>query len=180
MMQYHAAHSNRFPPAAGGTGNQPLLSWRVHLLPYLGEQSLYQQFHLNEAWNSPHNTTLLSRMPNVYRMPDQPSNATVTHYQVFVGPQAPFDGTRQLGMANITDGASRTIAIVEALAPVEWTRPADVAFPPDAVAFNGLGVLGRFGSPTFGAVLFDGTVTSYPTNMNPAQLKALITPNAKD
>src|SRR5262249_1409196 len=30
----------------------PYLSWRVFVLPYLGYQSLYNQFHLNEPWNS--------------------------------------------------------------------------------------------------------------------------------
>src|SRR4051812_42921761 len=28
------------------------LSWRVHLLPYLEESKLYNEFKLNEAWDS--------------------------------------------------------------------------------------------------------------------------------
>ncbi len=42
------------------------LSWRVHLLPFLGEAVLYREFHLDEPWDSPHNMTLVSRMPQVY------------------------------------------------------------------------------------------------------------------
>ena len=30
----------------------PLLSWRVHMLPYLEQNELYNQFKLDEPWNS--------------------------------------------------------------------------------------------------------------------------------
>jgi RNA polymerase sigma factor (sigma-70 family) len=57
---------------------QPLLSWRVALLPFLEQGDLYRQFKLDEAWDSPHNIKLLARMPKVYsiatdadEMPDQ-------------------------------------------------------------------------------------------------------------
>src|SRR5438046_1419781 len=36
---------------------ESLLSWRVQLLPYLGEGELYKQFHLDEPWDSDHNKT---------------------------------------------------------------------------------------------------------------------------
>ena len=44
-----------FPPVQIGPG----LSWRVKLLPYLGETKLYQEFHRDEPWDSRHNQTLL-------------------------------------------------------------------------------------------------------------------------
>src|SRR5262249_5899033 len=54
------------PPARGPEGGFPggapqgkegkaLLSWRVTLLPYLEQQNLFNQFHLDEPWDSPHN-----------------------------------------------------------------------------------------------------------------------------
>ena len=42
---------------------KPLLSWRVHLLPFLEENELYEQFKLDEPWDSPHNIKLLDQMP---------------------------------------------------------------------------------------------------------------------
>ena len=39
------------------------LSWRVLLLPYLEEKTLYEQFHLDEPWDSPNNKKLIERMP---------------------------------------------------------------------------------------------------------------------
>ena len=41
------------------------LSWRVHILPYLGQNKLYEQFKLDEDWDSPHNAPLAENMPDV-------------------------------------------------------------------------------------------------------------------
>jgi|GEM_PF-6738935 len=48
----------------------PGLSQRVWLLPALGEEVLYQKFHLDEPWDSPHNSQLIPEMPAIYRTPD--------------------------------------------------------------------------------------------------------------
>ena len=61
-----ADKQGRFPAAAISKDGKPLLSWRVALLPFLGEKGLYEQFHLDEPWDSPHNKLLLDQMPNVY------------------------------------------------------------------------------------------------------------------
>src|SRR5205823_10918869 len=50
---------------------KPLLSWRVHLLPFLEQDNLYKQFHLDEPWDSEHNKKLIARMPPVYRSSDK-------------------------------------------------------------------------------------------------------------
>lgn len=43
-----------------------LLSWRVHVLPYLNETQLYLQFRLDEPCDSPHNQLLIAKMPKIY------------------------------------------------------------------------------------------------------------------
>lgn len=44
------------------------LSWRVYLLPYLGDEEklLFDKFHLDEPWDSKHNLSLLQPKPTVY------------------------------------------------------------------------------------------------------------------
>jgi hypothetical protein len=54
---------------ADAAGGEPLLSWRVAVLPQLGEEDVYRQFKLDEPWDGPHNRALLSRMPKVYAAP---------------------------------------------------------------------------------------------------------------
>ena len=66
MHNFHGVY-NTFPAADGieatSKGN---LSWRVHLLPYLGQHVLFERFHLDEAWDSGHNKTLIDDMPAVF------------------------------------------------------------------------------------------------------------------
>ncbi len=72
MLNYNDS-IKRFPIASNTAyfdeNGLPLLSWRVHLLPYLGLNSLYSQFHLDEPWDSPNNLPLLPQMPNAFRSP---------------------------------------------------------------------------------------------------------------
>ena len=64
---YNSANAH-FPPAAiYGSDGGPKLSWRVAILPYLGEGALFEEFHMNEPWDSPHNKALIGRMPEVSR-----------------------------------------------------------------------------------------------------------------
>src|SRR5205814_1696406 len=55
LDKYHEKHGS-YPPAALCDGEgRPVLSWRVALLPYLGEEALYNEFKLDEPWDSLHN-----------------------------------------------------------------------------------------------------------------------------
>ena len=63
ILTHHDARK-RLPAAASyGPDGKPLLSWRVHILPYFEHNELYKQFRLNEPWDSPHNKTLIAKMP---------------------------------------------------------------------------------------------------------------------
>ena len=75
MQDYHTEHRT-FPSAASrDEDGKPLLSWRVALLPYLEQKALYDRFHHDEPWDSPHNITLLEQMPQVYRVPWEETTA---------------------------------------------------------------------------------------------------------
>ena len=135
VINYADAHNGTLPPAAVvDKAGRPLLSWRVLILPYVEQDTLYRQFKLDEPWDGPTNKTLLDRMPAVFKMPQATkAKATETHYQAFVGKGAAFElirGTRY--PADFSDGTSNTILVATAAAPVPWTKPDDMAFDPDA------------------------------------------------
>ena len=92
LHDFQDAHGH-FPAAAiTDKSGTPLLSWRVAILPQLGYQSLYEAFHLDEPWDSPHNLALAAQMPEVFRCPSLPdSRASFTGYQVVVGPSQTWD-----------------------------------------------------------------------------------------
>ena len=130
MHNYHSAN-NTFPPAySKGTDGKPLLSWRVHILPYLEQQALYDEFHKDEPWDSAHNKALIARMPAVYHCPSgslNPAKEGKTSYLTPRGPNTIFPGAEAVRLQDVTDGTSNTIFVVDAndAAAVTWTKPDD-------------------------------------------------------
>lgn len=175
MYAYESVHG-RLPAAAiHGKDGKPLLSWRVAILPYIiGEDKLYEQFHLDEPWDSPHNKKLLAQMPKAYApVRGQTKEPYTTFYQVFVGPGAAFEGEKGLPLAEFTDGTSNTLLIVEAGEPVPWTKPIDLTFDPK----KPLPKLGGLFPDLFNACFADGSVRPLRTNLAEKALRALITRN---
>lgn len=147
------------------------LSWRVYLLPFLGESDLYEQFHLDEAWDSPHNKTLLAKMPDIYLGAgrDIPEGYTTMVAPVF--DDAILNFKEPTSFLNIVDGLSNTAMVVEvtAASAVPWTAPQDyefdVADPLSKMAFDNSGRCN---------VLFgDGSVRKIRKDLDPEQGKAI-------
>jgi hypothetical protein len=64
------------------------LSWRVAMLPMLGEDALFKEFKLDESWDSEHNKTLIPKMPEVFKLPGKDAGPGRTHIRAFTGPMA--------------------------------------------------------------------------------------------
>ncbi len=77
-----------------GKSGEPLLSWRVALLPFLGkaEYALYQKFRLDEPWDSEHNRPLADQMPDVFAVDASAANANLSTVVIPVGEGLFFDG----------------------------------------------------------------------------------------
>jgi prepilin-type processing-associated H-X9-DG protein len=132
LHNYHEAHG-RFPPAAVyGPDGRALYSWRVLILPYLERSALYNEFHLAEPWDSPHNAKLLARRPSAYDPVGTEADRTMTYSQVFLGAGTAFEGRRGLSKTDFPDGLDTTALVVEAGEPVPWTRPIELPFMADA------------------------------------------------
>jgi Protein of unknown function (DUF1559) len=176
-IQNYADKQNRLPPAAiADINGRLLLSWRVAILPYLGQEPLYKQFHLDEPWDGPHNKRLLNIMPFVFKSPGGKNIARgKTCILAPVGGNLAFDRTRGRSFADFTDGLSNTILVVEA-APeraVEWTRPRDFDLDENDSA------IGLFGTREGGVLagFADGSVKFIPQTTSKDVLHALFTIN---
>ncbi len=127
----YADSKKQFPQDSRDSNGKPLLSWRVHILPYLEAGSLYSQFHLDEPWDSEHNRTLIEKMPAVYADPDSAlrriNAAGKTTFVVPAGAGTLYDGPQPKVFKDIIDGTSNTIMLVEVVPEkaVTWTQPAD-------------------------------------------------------
>lgn len=175
MHNFHDVYQ-RFPNAASvdPTGKK-LLSWRVHLLPFLNHEDLYNQFKLDEPWDSPANRPLADQMPDVYRPMNKNVPSGRTLLQVPVGPGTLFEGGTGRSIRECTDGTSNTILFVET-APdraVYWTQADDLALD----AANPLAGLVDPSGKNFEAVLADGSLRSIEATTPPDVIKALMTRN---
>ncbi len=176
-----AAHSysdafGRLPAAASRDKNgKALLSWRVHMLPFLEQDELYKQFKLDEPWDGEHNKKLIARMPKIYRAPGAKAGEGKTTYLAPVHESTLFPGGDAVLRlpASIPDGLANTIFLVEAAADraVDWTKPDDLAYDPKEPR-KGLG--GRSGDG-FLAAFADGSVRLLKKDVGEDTLRALFT-----
>jgi biopolymer transport protein ExbD len=132
-MFNHESKNSRFPPAAIRDKNgKPLLSWRVAILPFLDDgQALYQQFHLDEPWDSEHNKALIAKMPTAFRDPHEDESSTNASYFMATGKGMFGDDEKGRRLANILDGTAKSIMLVEAKRDIPWTKPEDIEIDPD-------------------------------------------------
>jgi hypothetical protein len=185
LHNYHDVHG-RLPTNVYNAKGEAILSWRVHLLPYLEYENLYRQMKLDEPWDGPTNKQFVEQMPKVFDVTGREAPKGKTYLQGFVSPDprkpmpkgAVFMPGRawlvegeKVGrsIATIPDGSSNTIAVVEARDAVIWSKPDDLPFG------EKLPALGEERTDLFGVLMFDGSVRMLPIRMDPATLRALIT-----
>jgi len=175
-MEVHNHHDKhkRIPLDIKAADGTPLLSWRVELLEVLDPQ-LYQQFHLQEAWDSPHNSTLMAKVPKWYVPSGGSRQDGKTTLMMFQGPQTIFENPRaKFNFSEIFDGTSKTLIYIEAPPDkaVPWTKPADLTFD----AANPLAAIGAFPDTGLLGVFCDGQVRRISKDTPPPEFAAMITP----
>ncbi|MDP7015916.1 MAG: DUF1559 domain-containing protein [Pirellulaceae bacterium] len=145
--------------------DEPLLSWRVAVLPWLGEDLLFQEFHLDEPWDSAHNKELLELMPDIFRSRDSEPGQSTTHFQLVTGPGTAVD-EGVLMLSRVPDGTEFTLALIEAKTAVDWSKPDDFVFQVSRPA-QGLRSDGSH------ALMYDGTSVNLDPSLDGDLLRRL-------
>ena len=174
MHNYNDAHRHLPPAALANSNGKPLLSWRVAILPFIEQGNLYQQFHLDEPWDSERNKKLIAQMPHLYEGSDPKLNAAgKTSYVVPVATETMFppDG-KKLTLGDVTDGLSNTIMALQAsaAASVVWSKPDDLQVD----LKNPLNGLKQANRNSFFALMGDGSVRQFRYKINPVQMRRLL------
>ena len=162
---------NVMPRNITDKAGKPLLSWRIHLLPYLEQEALYRQFKLDEPWDSEHNKALIAKMPKVFAVDANDEKNHTSALRPFEGKGAAWEAGKDLRVSHFTDGLSNTLMLVEAADAEIWTKPSDLPFGEGKPLPK---LSGRNGN-TVAAVLMDGFVIAIPGTINEATLRGIIT-----
>jgi hypothetical protein len=171
MHMFTKRNGGQLPAAAIQEGDKKLLSWRVAILPYLEEVALYQRFHLDEPWDSPHNQALLKKTPPVYApVAAKDTTPYATYYQGYVGPGALFDGDEGTRIADVVEAVRPRLLVVEAARAVPWTKPEDLPYDPG----RPLPKLGGQFDDGFYAAFADGSVRFLSREVAPETIHALV------
>jgi hypothetical protein len=134
LHAYHDAYGQFPPQYVADSEGHAMHSWRVLILPYLSDetgQHVYDQYRFDEPWNSPHNLKLAGQAADLFRCPttdaEEPDSPLVTHYVAVAGPGTMWPGSTGTRFKDMTDGAARTIALVEiASSDIHWMEPRDM------------------------------------------------------
>ncbi len=133
LNAYAADHGSYPTPASRDENGGKLHSWRVLILPYLGEDELYNQLNLKAAWDDPQNMAAANDIPAVFRHPNASKNGMYAEsgYYLVVGKGTLFPSSGALGPDQIVDDPAQTILLVEGVPIVPsgvWTEPIDLDY----------------------------------------------------
>lgn len=156
VVKYRKEHG-QFPRGIGSAVSEGEvgLSWRVYLLPFLGEQEeqLFDKFHLDEPWNSKHNLNLLDAKPVFYESPIKGGDRTSTTCFLAVLSSGASNEQRQ---DEETKKSPIMVVEVDQDLGVPWTKPVDLDCPIQEI---GLQLVGRHGGKYL-VLLRDGSIES--------------------
>ncbi|MEO1523850.1 MAG: DUF1559 domain-containing protein [Planctomycetota bacterium] len=179
IHNYESAYQKLPFGAIRDENGKPLLSWRVAILPFIEQQALYEQFHLDEPWDSEHNRTLIDQMPLIFLDPSNMPSPGKTVFQAPAGAGLMRDeAVKEMQFRNVLDGLSNTIMVAETSLSnaVTWTQPIDWEVDME----RPLSGTGEAHSGGFNVLLGDGAVRFIAKSIDETVWRALLTRAGKE
>lgn len=178
LINYESVYKY-FPPAyTVDASGQRLHSWRTLILPYMEQQTLYDQIDLTKPWDDPVNRQFADIDLPFYMCPSTELGPGMTIYVAVVDPSGVFSGPQGCKLSQIIDGSSNTLSVVET-APanaVSWFSPEDI----DMQTFinHGTAQMAYVGGTH--CAMVDGSVHFMSDSADPNTQQALVTKDARD
>lgn len=175
-LALHAYHEQYkvLPPAytVDANGN-PLHSWRTLILPFLDQAELYKSIDLAKPWNDPANARAFASVVANYQCLLSGTPPSETTYLAIVTPQSGIRVTECRNFAEITDGLSHTLLVIEVPASraVHWMSPLDAD---ESLVLSIDSKMKPTHTTGSHGLMGDGSIRTIPPTMPVAQRLALI------
>lgn len=185
ILNYETTHE-RFPRAVrGGDDGTPPRSWRVEVLPQLEHQPTRDRYKDDLPWDAGTNHEIAKRQLPLFQCPssgnrNDETDTFKTDYVLITGPRTVFPLDQHTTAADLKDGASSTIMMIEINnSDIAWTEPRDITLE-DAIALFNRPASVRKKYPTNHragrmVAFADGHVDFVPEDTPPEVLRALFT-----
>jgi len=181
MLLYHHERGTLPPAYTIDANGKPLHSWRVLLLPYVGEEKLFSQIRVAEPWNSVHNCQFHDAAVAIYQCPSALAKRGDTTYSVIIGQHTAI---RPAEGRSLDDLGMNSVLVVERWTPVCWMDPTSELT--EAIALKGINRRSEcpegIGSQHPGgaqAALRDGSARFISHSLETAALQSLLDGTAK-
>jgi len=126
LRNYHSAYGSLPPAYVVDRNGSPMHSWRVLLLPFLGQEKLYERYDFQEPWNGPHNRLLEKDIPGVYRDTGWGGGKTAGVFAV-VGAHTAWPGAKPISDRDMANRLAFTVLLVSRRnSNVSWMEPRDL------------------------------------------------------
>ncbi len=185
LNEYAVDYGTYPPPVINDSTGKPMHSWRVLILPYLGENNLYARYNFDQPWDSADNAQLIAECPQVFISPKARNTlaAAESNYVLVTGSGTVFPPSGPLAPSQIADGAANTLLVVEIRnRQFQWSQPFDIDFAKLNTTSGALGTNAIGGNHPGGAtaVLADGRAIWIPGDISPALLRSIITAGGQE
>lgn len=184
LNDYRRSYGCYPTPTVVDSSGKPLYSWRVLILPQLGFESLYNEYQLDQTWDSPTNIDLMNRMPLVYACPGNQNaiDAHETNFALMVGPGSLFPAGKPIDADSMLDKPSETLLVVETKdGAYPWTQPKDLDTK-NGIKLGSrpmIDIGGNYPECAVAATV-DNTPLAIKSTISQASLDAIITPNGEE
>src|SRR5262249_25630955 len=144
------------------------------------QKYLYDQYRFDEPWDGPNNSQLHGTLLKIYMCPSEPTPSPATNYVVVTGSQTIWPGATSTKMADIKDGPSNTILLIEVLnSGIHWMEPRDLdmtQMPMAITPAKGLGISCVHKPEGFANIAFaDGGTRRIPNTASAKAIRAALT-----
>jgi hypothetical protein len=176
-MQKYQDKFGSFPPAGieldNADGLPDQFNWRVGLLPFLGEQDLYDQFDFEQPWDSEANLQVANQIPDSFAGLAKVDSATRFH--VVGGELGLYKEDRIPRLSDVTDKKIWTAVVIEGApnSAVVWTQPGSLPISEADIA--------QFGNEDERGILFSNA--AFKTRIikkDRERLRAILTPDGNE